>query len=322
MNVDSLVQNSYRFRRKLAELGPHLFCFAILIGGLVNAQSSIGGESYGYPVSREKVVIDKNKFDFKGTLEWDFVYENGQMAPHLTGEIDLKDAGGQCGRMRMDYYGGAHLFLTTRYGGEVCAKGDSRQSWTVDLTPYESNKVNEVKVSIEKKTASKDWSILESRTVKFEPVHDKVKITEDGFDFGGETFVAGAPTNSAEVTWVWKEGKVTPQVSGRLHINNAASACARLHLEYFTAEGLVADKYGEKFCASDNSHYYNDVDLSKYSDGKLTSITINLQTLRADGTWKTIGATSSTFAVPKCDEPPCGTFRLSGGSIGGLFDAQ
>ncbi|MDR4468207.1 MAG: hypothetical protein MRJ68_07905 [Nitrospira sp.] len=119
MNVDSLLQNSYRFRRKLAGLGPHLFSFAVLIGGLVNAQSSIGGESYGYPVSREKV-------------------------------------------------------------------------------------------SIEKKTASKDWSILESQTVKFEPVHDKVKITEDGFDFGGDTLVAGAPTNSADVTWVWKEGKVTP----------------------------------------------------------------------------------------------------------------
>lgn len=55
-----------------------------------------------------------------------------------------------------------------------------------------------MKVSIEKKTASKDWSILESQTVKFQPVHGKVKITEDGFDFGGETYVAGAPIDSAD----------------------------------------------------------------------------------------------------------------------------
>lgn len=272
-----------------------LVSLVVLICGVIGADSSALATNI-YAVRTDKITIDQNKFDLKGDLWWKFDDVDGAMEPAVTGDLELKDAGGQCGRMRLDYYGGGHVFLTTKYGGEVCAKGDSRQTWTVDLSPYSSSKVNEVKVSIEKKTASKDWSIIGSQTVKFEPVHDKVKITEDGFDFGGETFVAGAPTDSANVAWTWNEGKVTPRVTGRLHINNAASACARLHLEYFTHQGKVADKYGGKLCASDNSHYFNDVDLSKYSDGKLNEIAINLQTLRSDGTWKTVGTTRSKFS--------------------------
>ena len=77
----------------------------------------------------------------------------------------------------------------------MCADNDKRHEWDVNLAPYESNKIGEVKVSIEKLTAKKDWTIVGSETVKLSTVHDKVKITEDGFDFGGEAFALGAPTN-------------------------------------------------------------------------------------------------------------------------------
>lgn len=49
-----------------------------------------------------------------------------------------------------DLYGGAHVPLATKFGGQVCAKDDKHQSWDVALSPYTSSKTNEVKISVEK----------------------------------------------------------------------------------------------------------------------------------------------------------------------------
>lgn len=265
---------------------------------LVGAESDVHAQYIG----SSEIKIDQKKLEFDGGLDWEI--HDGEMKPLLHGDLDLKDAGGLCGRMRMDFYGGEHVSLTTKYGGEVCAKGDTRQDWEVDLSPYDSNKLNEVKVSIEKKTASTDWTIIGSKTVKLSTIHDKVKITEDGFDFGGNTFVLGAPTNSGDVAWSWTGGKVIPLLTGTLHINNAASACARMRIEYFTLDDVfLADKVGGKVCAADNTHHTWSVDLDPYGDGKLAYIKVSLQTLGADGSWRTIGTHSVTYVnAPFCCE--------------------
>ncbi|GJL52665.1 MAG: hypothetical protein NPIRA01_38920 [Nitrospirales bacterium] len=260
--------------------------------------------------SAVNVKIKENKFIFDGHVLWSI--DDGEVRPRLSGELDLKDAGGLCGRMRMDFYAEGHVLLLSKYGGEVCAKGDSRQSWSVSLDPYDSNKLNEIKVSIEKKTASKDWTIIGSETVKLKPIHHKVKITEDGFDFGGKSFALGAPTGSGDVTWSWSGGKITPRVTGTMHINNAASACARLQIKYFSLDGdLLETKVGGKFCASDNSHWYKNVDLSKYSDWKIASIQINLQTLGSDNSWRTVGKSSSRYTHVSSNS----SVRLTGGRL-------
>ena len=148
------------------------------------------GETHAQSIkdSRAKLKIETNKMKFKGDLLWSI--NDGEVKPVLAGELDLKDAGGLCGRMRMDFYAEGHVLLTTKYGGEQpCPKNDSRQRWTVSMDPFDSNKINEVKVSIEKKTAKKDWAIIGSETVKLQTISHKVKITEDGFDFGGKTFL-------------------------------------------------------------------------------------------------------------------------------------
>ena len=266
--------------------------------------------------SRASLKIETNKMQFKGDLLW--TIDDGEVKPVLAGELDLKDAGGLCGRMRMDFFAEGHVLLTTKYGGEnPCPKSDSRQRWTVSMDPFDSNKLHEVKVSIEKKTASKDWTIIGSETVKLEAITHKVKITEENFDFGGDSFVLGAPTNSGVVGWSWSAGKITPHVSGYIHINNAASACARLQIKYFSIDGdLLETKYGGKVCASDNAHWYRHIDLSKYSDWKIASIKINLQSLRADGTWRTVGGSSSRYVTSNSSGCPDGgvcTTRLTGG---------
>ena len=228
-----------------------------------------------------------------GHLEW--FLENGQLTPALQGHLHLNDVQDLCARMRMDYYLGGRLWTTT-YGGQVCAADDKHHEWDVSLADYSSNKIDEVKVSIEKLTATKNWTIVGSQTVKLKTVHDKVKITEDGFDFGGETFVAGVPTSAGTVAWTYGGGQVTPHLTGTLHINNAASACARIRIEYFKEDDTrLEEKFGGKVCAPDNRHYTWSVDLKPYSNHELTHITISLQTLSTDNTWRTVGTTTSRY---------------------------
>ncbi|MDR4494635.1 MAG: hypothetical protein R3B74_09445 [Nitrospirales bacterium] len=293
--------------------------FYVLVSGFFVFLVGLGGlPSTGYTqsIGISWVKIKESKFEFDGWLTWGM--SEGRMQPSVHGDLDLHDAEGLCGRMRMDLYGGAHLFLTTKYGGAKCADSGKRLRWEINLIPYDdngnpygSNKIDEVKVSIEKKTASQDWTIIGSKTVKMNTLHNKVKITEDGFDFGGESFVAGAPTKSGDVAWSWSGGEVTPRVTGRLHLNHVASACARLEIEYFSYDDvLLATKAGGKRCASDNSHYWGEIDLSPYSDGKIAYIKIHLQSLRADGTWRAVGSDSATYVnVPiACQgiKQPCG----------------
>ncbi|MDH5738854.1 MAG: hypothetical protein OEY77_00850 [Nitrospira sp.] len=277
-------------------------------------------------VGWSSVKITKSGFDFGGEgfvagaptkagyLAWDL--NDGQLKPALHGHLHLKDVRDLCARMRLDYYSNTHIFLTTKYGNQVCADNDKRHEWDVNLAPYESNKIGEVKVSIEKLTAKKDWTIVGSETVKLSTVHDKVKITEDGFDFGGEAFALGAPTNSGDVAWSWSNGQVTPHLTGVLHINNAAGACARMRLEYFQEDGAqLAEKFGGKVCASDNQHHSWTVDLKPFSNGKLTKIEVSIQTLAADGNWRAIGTDTSRYVhIPA-------TMALCSGS-GGCLASQ
>lgn len=135
-----------------------------------------------------------------------------------------------------------------------------------------------------------------SQRQKLGPVRNKVKFTEDGFNFGGKTFVGSGPTNSGEVIWTWGGGQVSPSLTGTLHINNAATACARICIEYFREDDTaLADRFGGKVCAPDNQHHHWDVDLEPYSDGKLAYIRISPHTLGADDTWRTGGSTASHY---------------------------
>ena len=277
------------------------WCVALLICmcGLVGAESSAQAQTIGV----SWIKIKEKKFTFDGWIWWGM--NDGQIKSNVHGDLDVKDAKGLCARMRMDFYGGAHIFLKTKHGGSHCPKNDKRLRYEIALIPYQdksegivykSNKINKIKVSIEKKTAKKGWKIIGSQTVKLSPFHDKVKITRKGFDFGGKTFLAGAPTKSGEVVWTWSEGKVTPRVMGRLHLNNVASACARLQIEYFTYDKeLLTTKFGEKLCASTNTHYGRDVDFSPYGNGKIAYMTITIQTLRADGSWDSLGWETSRY---------------------------
>jgi hypothetical protein len=58
-----------------------------------------------------------------------------------------------------------------------------------------------------------------------------IKITEPGFDFGGETFVVGAPTDDGWLDWFLVDGQLTPSLTGHLHLNDVRELCARMRMD-------------------------------------------------------------------------------------------
>jgi len=71
-------------------------------------------------------------------------------------------------------------------GGEVCAPDGGKHDWVVDFTTADNANVDNMKVSLETKTASHDWSILDSAYFPPQPPSDQVRLHSEGFDFLGD----------------------------------------------------------------------------------------------------------------------------------------
>lgn len=273
-------------------------------------------------IGTHSLKITATGFDFGGAdwfagapvgpakVNWYIV--DGQMRPSVDGTLFLNDVSGQCARIRVDYYAGAGIRWNTAYGNEVCAPDDRLRAYTVDLGPVTSSKIDEVGVAVEKKTASGDWQTIGSQRMKLGTIHTPIKITGDGFDFGGSAFAFGAPTQAAQIAWTWSEGKLTPRVTGTLHLNNVAGACARLRLEY-TSNRLeeMAVEFGGKVCAPDNAHHAWDVDLKPLSDARIHQLEVTIQSLGPDGTWRGVGTDWKTYVIGLSRCRPINTFDHS-----------
>jgi hypothetical protein len=118
---------------------------------------------------------------------------------------------------------------------------------------------------------------------------DAVKLTAAKYDFGGSTYVAGAPTGSGDLEFKLSGGKITPRLTGTLHLNDADGTCARMQLRYFDKQGeeLVDPKRGGTKCETDDQHHAYDVDLDPYSDDSIASVEVGLQKKTATG-WSTV----------------------------------
>jgi hypothetical protein len=98
-----------------------------------------------------------------GNLEWQFT--GGRIRPHLTGTLHLNNVAGICARMRLEYYSDEG-YLTTDYGGTVCADDNSHHSWTVDQDDYEATNIRSVEVAIQSEEDG-FWRTEGTRTVLF-----------------------------------------------------------------------------------------------------------------------------------------------------------
>ncbi|MFN8110476.1 MAG: hypothetical protein U0Y82_11630 [Thermoleophilia bacterium] len=242
-------------------------------------------------------TLGNSSFEFRsGDLYWHFT--NGAYSAHLTGTLRLDDANGSCARMRLEYFNNGDS-IATKYGGPVCAPDGRSHDYDVDLNPYASANTDLVKVSVQTKTASHDWSILESSYFKPDLHVDNVRMGSDGVDFGDWRWLLGTTEGAGTMSWDRGDGaKITPHLRGDLWLNNVAGVCARVRMRYYSTSGsLLADEHGGPACASDNSLQGWNVDLATYTGTSIGKVVVTMQTQAANGSWNTVPNASDTAYV-------------------------
>jgi hypothetical protein len=223
-------------------------------------------------------TLGTNDFQFQdGHVDW--MYAGGTLTADIFGTLVLDNASDDCARIRLDYlYKGP--IVSTFHGGEVCAPDGGKHKWNVDIendNPYTN--VDNVKVSIETKTGSHDWQILDSAYSSPQPPSDKVRLHYSAEDFGDDYWSEITMETSGSGTMYWNRADdeaYTPRLMGTLWIQ--WGECARMHLTYKDENGhVLADKYGGPACDYDLDVRPYTVDLSPYTANNIRSVTVQIQ---------------------------------------------
>ena len=259
-------------RRSLIRI---LAALAVLCAAALFASSARASEMIAQnPVP----TLGTNDFQFEdGYVDW--IYAGSFLHADLVGTLVLNNTSGSCARMRLDYlYKGPIVY--TYYGGEVCAPDGGKHKWDVDIendNPWTN--VDNVKVSIETKTGSHGWQILDSAYSSPQPPSDKVRLHSDEADFGDNywSWVTMETSGSGTMYWNRADGNAyTPRLMGTLWL--WMGTCTRMHLTYKDDNGRVlADKYGGEACPNDFDLHPYTVDLSPYTGTNIRSVTVNIQ---------------------------------------------
>jgi len=251
-----------------------VLCVAALFAGAANASEMI--------TQNTVPTLGTNDFRFEdGNVDW--IYGGGSLYADLLGTLVLNNASGSCARMRLDYlYKGPIVW--TYYGGEVCAPDGAKHKWNVDIENDNPSVggvryVDNVRVSIETKTGTHGWQILDSAYFSPQPPSDKVRLHSDEIDFGDNYWSEITMQTSGSGTMYWNRADgnaYTPRLVGTLW--TWMGGCARLHLTYKDENGRVlADKYGGEACPDGFDAQPYSVDLSPYTGTNIRSVTVNIQ---------------------------------------------
>jgi len=257
--------------------------FAVL--AVLGAAALFAGTARASEMITDNTVptLGTNDFQFEdGDVDW--IYGGGTLYADLGGTLVLNNASGDCARMRLDYlYKGPIVW--TYYGGEVCAPDGGKHKWNVDIENDNPSVdrggvkyVDNVKVSIETRTGSHDWQILDSAYFSPQPPSDKVRIHSSEADFGDDYWspITMETSGSATMYWNRADGNAyTPRLMGTLWVQYT---CTRMHLTYKDENGhVLADKYSGNACPDDFDVHAYAIDMSPYTSPNIRSVTVQIQ---------------------------------------------
>ncbi len=255
-----------------------------------------------------KGVYQSNEMSENGTVEW--LVDDNDVTAHLTGIIHLAGVFDECARMRIDYYTSATAFLTTRYGGTVCAPDNGYNAWSVNLRPYTSDNVGKVKVSIEVQLPDATYDIVGSAWSTLSAFTDTtVKVAESegggvwGIGFGSSGWANGNPIGWGTVDWIFSGGQIRPWLRGNLHMESAAGDCVRMRIDYYADDGpdagtgydYITTVYGGTVCALDNSHHEWTVDRDDYAGTTIRHVKVSIEEQVSANSYTIIDSTYSYF---------------------------
>ena len=251
-----------------------------------------------------------NNIELSDTAPVDWMVDDNDLTPHTTGILHLAGVNNECARMRIDYYSSATIFLTTRYGGTVCAEDNGWNRWSVDLDPYTSDKIGKVKVSIEVRLPDLTFDIVGSAWSTLSTFTDStVNVAENsgggvwGIGFGGSGWTDGNPTGFGTIVWDFTGGQIRPRLTGRLHVESGAGDCVRMRIDYFaddgadagTADDLLTTVFGGTVCALDNSHHQWTVDRNDYAGSTIRRVKVSIEEQITATSWNIVDSTESLF---------------------------
>jgi hypothetical protein len=289
-------------------MGPRMRRTLITAAVTATAVAGFGGSAQAALIDTDTLTLNTTGYDFGGA-GWDdgvptgdgelhFHHDNGKIRPHLVGSLHLDDADDTCGRMRLQYYDEAGDWLTTEYGGEVCAYDDEHHSWSVDLDPYADGSIASVRVSVQKEIDSV-WYTPHSETFDVGTHADEVKITGNKVDLGGAGWVPGLgePTSPATMSWILDDdylplpdGDVLPALNGYFHVDNLAGQCARVNLRYLTEGGtFLYETHATEQCPSGNAHESYWFSAYPWNSEKIGKVRVQLQ-IQNGSSWDTEAA--------------------------------
>jgi hypothetical protein len=273
-------------------------------------------------LDRDSVKVPAAGYDFgdgtmiaggltdSGSVEWK-VDEN-DVTPVLAGELHISGTS-DCARLKVDYYTSGTYHLLTHYGPTRCASVTVNE-WDMDLSPFTSDNVAKVKVTLQRELSGGGWDNLGSDWSTLSTYHDPVGITPTGddryqFADSGWDLLDSRATGYGDVEWNFSGGQISPHLTGTLHLHDVDNRCARMRIDYWADDGalglgindsnLSGDKlataHGNTVCADGDSHQPFSVDLEEYAHHQIDKLEIAIERQRADGSWTEVCNTISTF---------------------------
>jgi hypothetical protein len=155
-------------KRFLARLAP----LALTAGVAAGAMSAT--PAHAVVVDTDRPHITESGFDFGlhwdtiaapvygGHLYWDVT--DGNVTPRLTGNLYLKHVATVCAWMHVDYRDSSNHVLASKDGTHHCADSNAKQQWSIDLSPYSSPYITNVRISIEHDNTNGSVSKLGQQT--------------------------------------------------------------------------------------------------------------------------------------------------------------
>ncbi|MFN8110475.1 MAG: hypothetical protein U0Y82_11625 [Thermoleophilia bacterium] len=273
---------SPRARNRLIATLAALAAAATLAG---SAQAT----DYAEEIDQDSVpTIGNSSFQFRsGWVDWFF--GSGWYSANVTGTLTLDDADGSCARMRLETFHDG-VSMATGYGGSVCPSDGRKHDYNVDLWAPDDPDIDLMKVSVQKQTNGKDWSIVESAYVDPGFHSDGVSLSADGVDFGDGRFFLGTTMGYGTVSFARSDGGyLTPRLTGTLWLNNVSGVCARMTMTFRTQSGtFLATKEGGRVCAPDNDLHAFGIDLAPYTSRNIHWVDIGVQTQGSNGSWNDV----------------------------------
>jgi hypothetical protein len=279
----------------------------LTLGLAVVVSAAAAGPAQAAVIDTDRPKLTGTGYDFgngifaagspTGGGDLEFKLKDGRIEPRVSGYVHVNDADGTCARIKVVYRDRDDDALTEPvFSPTRCVDDDAHHQYPVVLDDYADDAIDDVRISLKKKTAS-GWSTVESQTYPVNTTDDDFKITEDGVDFGDLSFHLGAPAGKGYMQWGLDGADVSPRVYGGLHLNNSSGVCARINLRYFTASGgFLTSRADDAKCASDNDHRYWVIEFGPHESDRIAKVKVQLQTQASNGSWNVAGSRTVSIA--------------------------